>query len=118
MTGSDLKSITEAYLAAFEQRDVDSCAEYFTDDASIDWPGRNYVGSAEIRQWHVDRIAANMQVVQVRKVRVESNKVVADVVAVSDRLKQMGINRLGGRITLAFRDSKVTNAKFGVRFQR
>src|SRR5947208_2476651 len=119
MADTDLKSVTEEYMALFAQRDLDRCVQYFADDAVISWPARTYVGAADVRQWHIDRFTANMQLVQVGKVRVDGKKVVIDVATKSDRLKLMGINRLGGRVTLTFGDDdKVERAKFGVRFQR
>lgn len=113
----DLRTVVQAYLDAFERRDLQRCAEYFADDATITWVGGMYQGKAAIEQWHTDRFAANVRIIRLDEIRTENKTVTVDAVVTSDRLKAWRISSLGGRVTLAFgEDGKISKTSFGLRF--
>ena len=107
----DLRAVADAYLAAFEARDLDRCLSLFADEASIDFQSGLYEGREGVRQWHQDRFDANLRVARLESVTVSGDTIVVDVVVTSDRLAAWKIQGLSGRITLRFKDGLIQHAK-------
>ena len=98
----DLEARAREYVAAFGARELSRCLEFFADDARLAWQGGIYQGKSQIEEWHKDRFAADLRVIQLEDVRVEGNTVTIDGVVTSNRLKAWRLGSLGGRITVVF----------------
>lgn len=111
-----MQAIARAYLQAFEERDVDGCMAFFADTATISFYFGQYSGSEEIRQWHIDRFAAEAHMLGLERIVAQGDSVVVDGIATSKRLKAWRIGKLAGSLTLQFDRQKIAEAKYVVRF--
>jgi hypothetical protein len=112
----EMQAITRAYLQAFEERDVDGCMEFFADTATISFYFGQYSGSEEIRQWHVDRFAAEAHMLGLERIVTQGDSVVVDGIATSKRIKAWRIGKVAGTLTLQFDRQKIADAKYVLRF--
>lgn len=110
-----LQATIQAYLQAFDQRDLAQCMAFFAEDATIDFALGIYRGTQAIESWHKDRFAADMRVLRVDAVRVQGNTVIVDLTATSNVARAWRVNSLAGRATVVFQDGKIKEAKFGLR---
>lgn len=115
MPDADLRALVEAYLKAFEQRDLARCLECFADDATIDFAIGVYRGKRAIEEWHKDRFAADLRVTRIDDIRTLSDSVVVDAVATSKVARSWGIGSVAGTATFVFQDGKIKEATFGLR---
>jgi ketosteroid isomerase-like protein len=107
----ELRALADAYLAAFEARDIDRCLGFFADEASIDFQSGLYEGREGVRQWHQDRFDANLRVARIESVTTSGDTIVVDVVVTSDRLAAWKIQGLSGRITMRLENGLIRHAK-------
>jgi ketosteroid isomerase-like protein len=109
---ADLEAATRAYLDAFAARDLERCLGFYAEDASIDFQLGSFQGRKGIEQWHRDRFAANLRLLELESITVRDDTVVVDAIAASDRLAAWKIKRLSGRVTLRFEDLRIVEARF------
>lgn len=115
MQENNRQSMVEAYLQAFEERDLSRCMGFFAEDANLVFHTGMYRGKAAIEQWHKDRFAADMRVTRIDKIRVQGNTVIVDAFATSNRLRAWRFGLLGGTATFRFEEGKITDVKFALR---
>jgi hypothetical protein len=111
----DLRALTDAYLKAFESRDLEGCLGFFHDDASIDFQDTVYRGRPAVESWHRDRFDANLHMLRLDAITVNGNVVTIDGVAASNRLAAWKIKGLNGRITIRFEGDKIKEGKLVAR---
>lgn len=112
---ADLEALTKDYLAAFNERDLEKCLAFFTEDATVDFQDVEYQGRAALKDWHEERFQANLKLNKLESVRVKGTTVIVDLVASSDRLAAWKINSLKSRIEAKFEDDKISEAKLTAR---
>jgi hypothetical protein len=112
---TDLKAVAQAYLEAFDARDLERCLGFFSDDATIDFNKTNYNGLQAITDWHKDRFAADLRLVRLNNISVNGDTVVVDAVASSKRLAAWKVKSISGRVTLRFVDGKIKSGKLAAR---
>ena len=110
----DLELIVRAYLQAFEERDLDRCLDAFADDAVIHFYVGRYEGKQDIQQWHMDRFAADAQLVSLDAITVKDDTATVEAVATSKRLRAWRIGKLAGRATLIFHAGKIKDANIAL----
>jgi ketosteroid isomerase-like protein len=115
MPEAAFRATIEAYLAAFEQRDLSRCVEFYADDARIDFGTGVFQGKQAIEQWHSDRFDADAQVTRIEKIRTQGNEVIVDAVGTSRLARAWKFNALAGRATFVFEQGKIKEAKVGLR---
>jgi len=112
---TDLKAVTQAYLEAFDARDLERCLGFFSDDATIDFNKTVYNGLEAVTDWHKDRFAADLRLVRLNNISVNGDTVVVDAVAASKRLAAWKVKSISGRITMRFVDGKIKSGKLAAR---
>lgn len=115
MQDTDLQATIQAYLQAFDLRDLTQCMDFFAEDATIHFGMGTYRGRQAIEEWHKGRFAADLRVIRVDKVRTQGDTVIVDVVAISKVARAWRFDSVAGRVTLLFQEGKVKEAKFGLR---
>ncbi len=120
MTGSeanapDLQALAQAYLDAFEARNLDACLAMFIESSSIDFQDTLYKGLEAVKTWHEDRFAANLRLLKVESVNVKGDVVTVDCTAASNRLAAWNVKSLPGRITMRFEGDKIKEGKLSAR---
>lgn len=115
MEQTDPRGMVQAYLQAFDQRDLSRCMEFFADDATINFATGVFRGRQAIQEWHGDRFAADLRVIRIDDVRREGDAVMVDAVVTSKVVKAWRFKSVSGTATLTFRDGKICEAKFGLR---
>ena len=115
MQESDMKSLIEGYLEAFDARDLEQCMTYFRTDATLDWQVGVYKGKPSIEEWHQDRFAADLKLVRLEQIRIEGSVAIVEVVVTSRRLKAWRLGSMGGKATVVFQDGKIKETKFAVK---
>lgn len=112
---NNLEEKVKEYIQALENRQLNKCMEFYTDDAHINFHLGHYSGTQEIERWHKDRFDADMHIVRVDTIKCTGNKVVVKGAATSKKLKAWKINDLSGSMTITFKDGKIKEIKFGMR---
>jgi len=115
MQPTDVRSIVQAYQEALEARDVDHCVSFYTEDAIIHFGPGVYRGKEAIESWHRDRFAANLRILRLQEVQVDSNRAVYNVEVESDKLRAWRINTLQARAIVTLQDGRIKELKFSVR---
>lgn len=115
MVEADLQAAVEEYLQAFDERDLPTCVGFYAEDATIHFHVGVFQGIQAIEEWHRERFDADLRLLQLEKITVEENTVNVDAVATSSRLKAWKINRLAGKVVLAFEEGKIKEARFSAR---
>lgn len=115
MEETELQGVVQAYLQAFAQRDLSRCLDFFAEDATLDFASGVYQGKQAIEGWHKDRFAADVRVLRIDDIRTQGDTVVVDAIATSKRVRVWFVESVAGRVTLVFRQGKITDAKFGLR---
>ena len=103
------RRLVNEYLEAFAARDIPRCLALFDADAVIDFQMSSFNGREEIADWHADRFAANLRVLQVERVRVNGDTVQVDAIVASDRLAAWRIASLRARATLRFVGGRIVS---------
>ncbi|MGH2541225.1 MAG: nuclear transport factor 2 family protein [Ardenticatenaceae bacterium] len=112
---SNLIKIVEEYLDAFTKRDLVKCVGFYKDDATINFQVGVFTGRDAIEEWHRERFAADMTVVQIDEQSARGNKAVVKGVITSTKLRSWKINRLAGKVTFQFDQDKFREVKFAAR---
>lgn len=116
MSERDLVGLVRAYLAVLDERNLEACLAYFTDDAEIDFQDGRFVGLEGVREWHEERFLADLRLTEIEDMRLEADdKVVVDAVVTSNTLRAWRIDNLTGTVTFSFRGEKIRAASFGLR---
>lgn len=115
MTPEQVRTFVEAYLQAFNARDLARCLDFYTEDATLTVLNGVYRGHAAIAGWLEQRFAADAQLVRIDAVRVNGDTVIADGAVTSRRLKAMRVGNLTGRATIRLAGGKVKEMKLGLR---
>lgn len=115
MQETDLQAVVEAYLQAYDERDLSRCMDFFAEDATIQFGMAVYRGRQATEEWHQDRFAADSRVIRIDEIRTQGNTVVVDAIATSKRARTWRLDSLGGRATFVFDESKIKEVKFGLR---
>lgn len=116
MSDKDLVGLAQAYLTAFDERDLEACLAYFTGDAEIEFQDGRFVGVDGVREWHEERFLADLRLIEVEDIRLEAgDKVVVDAVVSSNTLRVWRMDNLAGTVTFLFQADKIQAASFGLR---
>lgn len=109
----DPKGIAEAYMQAFEARDLGRCVDFYDPGATLFFgPGGVFRGIQSIEQWHKDRFAADFRLLGVGEIEVDGDTVTIQGIATSRKLRAFKINSLGGKGTFTIQAGKITKAHF------
>ena len=109
-------ALVQAYLAAFDKRDLEACLAYFTEDAAIEFQDGRFLGADGVREWHEERFLADLRLIEVEDIRLEAgDKVVVDAVVSSNTLRVWRMDNLAGTVTFLFQGDKIQAASFGLR---
>lgn len=116
---TDMRTAVEGYIKSFEEKDVDSCLSYFTEDAVIHFGpatfglGR-FRGTSQIEKWHRERFAAGGRVVKVEEIKVDRGQVRVKAVFTSPRLKAVRLDDFRGTGTFVFEGTQFKELKLGL----
>ena len=110
----DLETMAHDYLDAFQARDMARCLAFYAEDATIHFMSGVYKGHDSIQEWHQDRFAANLRVLNIARMQVSGNALVVEAVITSDRFKAWKVNSITGRITCQVTAGKIKEVKFGL----
>jgi uncharacterized protein (TIGR02246 family) len=94
-----LRALVEGYRQAFEKRDVEACAGFFAEDATLKFLFGTYDGRPAIADWHKDRFAADVKILRLDGVAVNGDTVIAQLVVTSRRLRQVRMDQVKGTVT-------------------
>lgn len=108
----DSETLVRNYLDAVRQRDLHRCTEFYAEDATITMLYATYHGRSAIEEWHKDRFAAELSLIQLNQVRVRKDIVTIDAVVTSSRLQSLKINSLRGTGTFKVEDGKFKQSSF------
>jgi len=110
---TDPRTVAEAYLQAFDGKDLARCLDFYDADATLFFgPGGVFRGKTSIEQWHKDRFAADFRLLSVGEIEVNGDTVTIQGVATSRKLRAFKINTLGGKGTFVIRAGKIAKAQF------
>ncbi len=112
---ADLEALTRGYMEAFDQRDVEKCLSFFSEDAIVNFQDVEYQGRDALRDWHNERFAANLRLSKIENVRVKGETVTVDAIASSDRLAAWKIKSLKSRIEAKFSGELIDEVKLTAR---
>lgn len=113
MAEMDPQTVVQAYLEAFEARDLPRCLDFYDADATLIFgPGGVFRGKKSIEQWHKDRFAADFRLLSVDEIDVNGDTVTIQGVATSRKLKAFKINALGGKGAFLIQAGKIKKAQF------
>lgn len=110
-----LEQVIRGYLVALADKDLSGCVDLYTDDAVIHFMNGIYKGRKSVEEWHRDRFAANLHVLQIDEIQTTDNTVVVDAVVTSDRIKGWQVNGFPGRMTFLFEGELIAEARHGLR---
>ena len=116
----DPQTVVEAYLRAFDERDLPRCVELYDEDGFLVFGppafglGR-FRGKKAIEQWHRDRFAGGMKIVEVEETRVDGDKVTIHAVATSPVLKSIHLDDFRGTATFVVQQGKIIELRMGLR---
>jgi len=108
----DPRTVVEGYLQAFEARDLPRCIEFYDDDASLTFGPGLFQGKQAIEQWHKDRFAADMRILELEDIEVQADTVTVRGVVTSKKLKLFKVSSLGGIGTFRVRQGKIKELQF------
>jgi ketosteroid isomerase-like protein len=108
----DPRTVVEGYLQAFEARDLPRCIEFYDDDASLTFGPGLFQGKQAIEQWHKDRFAADMRILELEDIEVHGETVIARGLVASKRLRMLKIRSLGGTATFLVQQGKIKELQF------
>lgn len=112
MEEMDPRTVVEAYLQAFDARDLPRCIEFYDDDASLRFGPGLFQGKQDIEQWHKDRFAADMRIVELEDIEVHGETVIVRGLVASKRLRIFKIRSLGGTGTFLIRQGEIEEVRF------
>ena len=112
---NELKAAAQAYLEAFEARDLPSCLSFYADDATLLFQTALYKGREALETWHKERFSADLHLVRLERMTVEHDRIVIEAVGTSNRLRAWKIASISGRVTLSFEGGKIREARFAAR---
>jgi hypothetical protein len=110
----DVESSVRAYLAAYGERDLPRCLEFFAQDAVIQFAGRIFRDRQAIEQWHRARFEAGAQIARVDAIRVKGDVVTVDAAVTSRHLRKWRIRSLRGRATVHLERGLIRLIYFGI----
>jgi hypothetical protein len=106
------RTVVEAYLQTFDARDLPRCIEFYDDDASLTFGPGLFRGRQAIEQWHKDRFAADMRILELENIEVRGNTVTVRGVVTSKKLKLFKVGSLGGKGTFLIQNGKIKELRF------
>ena len=112
MEEMDPRTVVEAYLHAFDARDLPGCLGLYDDDASLTFGPGLFRGKQAIEQWHKDRFAVDMRILQLEDIEVHADTVIVRGVVTSKKLKLFKAGSLGGTGTFLIQNGKIKELRF------
>jgi hypothetical protein len=112
---ADLETITKNYISAFQERDLERCLSFFSENGAVDFQDVEYEGRQALEDWHKERFQANLKIDKIDSVKVKGEKVTVDCVVSSDRLSSWKVKSLKSRIEATFEGEKIQQAKLSAR---
>ncbi len=112
---NDLQAVVQEYLQAYDQRDLDLCMNFFSDDAKISFGLGTYRGKQAIEEWHKNRFTADLRVKHIDKIKLQSDTVIVDAEATSKVARTWGFPSVAGRVTFGFQQGKIKEVNFALR---
>jgi ketosteroid isomerase-like protein len=110
----ELKQRVEAFVAAFEARDLEKTLSFFSEDACVHFIGDDYVGTDALRTWIQDRFDANLRIVKLRGIDMEGEKAILRGEIDSDRIRAWPASGISGIMTIAFEGDLFKEFSFGM----
>lgn len=112
MTSQDLKATTEAYLDAFDKRELAACVGYYAEDATIRLPLGVYKGRQAIEGFHQDRFDADLRILHIDEIKIDGETATVSVTGTSKVTKAWRLNAVALRATVTFAAGLIKEAKF------
>ncbi len=107
--------VMRSYLAAFDERDLTRCLEYFADDAEINFHMSVYRGKQQIEQWHKDRFEADLRLLKLEDIVVKGDSVVVEALVTSKKIRAWKIPSLSGEVSVRMDGGRFRSAVFKLR---
>jgi len=117
---SEPRAIVEAYLEAFDARDLSRCVEFYGEDGLLIFGppafglGR-FRGKEAIEQWHRDRFSGGMRITEIEEIEADGDTVTIYAVATSPALRAVRIEELRGIGTFVVQGGKIQEVRLGLR---
>lgn len=120
MQETDLHTRVEAYLQAFDERDLPQCMEFYAEDGLLVFGSTafglgQFRGKEAIEQWHRDRFAGGMRITKVEEITEEGDTVTVKAVATSPVLRSIHLDDFRGTATFVVRQGKFEEVRLGLR---
>src|SRR5262245_11218890 len=105
----DPMTVIHEYFAAFEERNLERCLEFYGDGASVHFQFGDYDGRDAIASWHRERFAADLRVTHVDDMVVDGDTVNVAAVVASARLRSWKLEHLGVTRSFTFDAGRIRN---------
>jgi hypothetical protein len=109
----NLTALVQAYLAAFDERNLHACLEFYAENATLTFFNSSYQGKQAIASWHQDRFAADLRLLSLDSIQVDSHSVIIEATVTSKRLRAWMQPTINGSAVFAFANGKIAELQFG-----
>jgi len=115
MEEATARELIEAYLRAFERREMEQCMDCFNSDATLEWLTDEYRGKFSIEEWHKDRFAAGLKILRVDEMNIYGDVATVRLTVTSKPLVALQRPSLGGVVSVKFQNGKIHGVKVAAR---
>jgi len=116
----DPQRVVEAYLQAFDERDLSRCLDFYDEDGLLVFGppafglGR-FRGKEALEQWHKERFTRGMKVIEIEEIQVEGDTVTVKAVVTSPVVKAIQLDDFRGTATFIVQRGRIKEARLGLR---
>lgn len=93
------ETVVRQYLDAFTQHDLTRAMSFFTEQSTVVAREGTHTGLAAIEQWHRDRFAGEVRVLEVKSVKAEPQGALAELVVTSAKLAETRLRSVSAKMT-------------------
>lgn len=108
----ELEQKVKSYLEAFDARDLGTCVDHFTDEATLLFQTTTFRGKKQIEQWHKERFHADLRLIRIDEINRSGDTVNVEGVITSKRLRAWLVNELSGAVSLRFEGGRIKDVRF------
>ncbi len=109
-----IEAAARSYLKAFEERRLEDCMKFFTDESKVEFMGE-FHGLRDIEQWHKARFAADLKLIRLDRVEVQGSVAIVEGIASSARLRAWKVKSINGKVTATFEGPSIKVLTFNVK---
>lgn len=103
--------IVRQYIDAFSRKDLESCLQFFADDALVKFLAKRFQGKSAVADWHRERFDADAKILDIGSIEAVDDAIVAELAATSKLVKRWRVS-LRGQAVMRVEDSKIREMSF------